>query len=96
MDGSCVSFIKVVNILLFFLRDSGREFQTVGPKTEKERSKGQRGVKRAQRPKGTVWMQKVRNIWWHAALIDTLKAETNIFALNPSLHCKPVECSEQF
>ena len=28
-------------------------------------------------------------------LIDTLKTETNNFVLNPNLHWKPVECSEQ-
>ena len=35
----------------------------------------QRGVKRAQRPRGTVWMKKVRNIRWHTVLIDTLKTD---------------------
>ena len=42
-----------------------------------------------------VWIQKVRNIWWYTVLIDTLKAETSNFVLNPSLHWKPVECSVQ-
>ena len=79
-------------------------FQTVGPKKEKSVTKGlkrearssqQRGVTRAQRPKGTVWMKKVRNIGWHIVLIDTLKTETSNFVLDPSLHWKPVECSEQ-
>ena len=40
-------------------------------------------------------MKKVRNIRWHTVLIDTLKTETSNFVLNPSLHWKPVECSEQ-
>ena len=40
-------------------------------------------------------MKKVRNIWWHNVLIDTLKTETSNFVLNPSLHWKPVECSAQ-
>ena len=40
-------------------------------------------------------MKKVRNIGWHTVLIDTLKTETSKFALNPSLHLKPVECSQQ-
>ena len=55
----------------------------------------QRGVKRAQRPRAIVWMKKARNRWWHTVLTDTLKTETSNFALNPSLHWKPVECSEQ-
>ena len=37
---------------------------------------------------------KVRNIRWHTVLIDTLKTETGNLVLNPSLHWKPVECSE--
>ena len=40
-------------------------------------------------------MKKVRNIWWHTVLIDTLKTETSNVVLNPNLHWKPVECSEQ-
>ena len=52
-------------------------------------------VKRAQRPRGTVWMKKVRNKRWHTVLIDTLKTETSNFVLNPSLHWKPVECSQR-
>ena len=32
----------------------------------------QRGVKRAQHPRGTVWMKKVRNIWWLTVLTDLL------------------------
>ena len=48
-----------------------------------------------QRPRGTVWMKKVRKTWWHTVLIDTLKTETSNFALDPSLYWKPVECSEQ-
>ena len=40
-------------------------------------------------------MKKVRNIWWHTVLIDTLKTETSNFVLKLSLHWKPVECSEQ-
>ena len=43
---------------------------------------------------GHIWM-KVRNIRLHTVLIDTLKTETRNFVLNPSLHWKPVECSEQ-
>ena len=79
----------------------------MGPKSEKDiffskglereaRSCQQRGVKRAQHPRRIEWMQKVRNIIWrHAVLIDTLKTETSNFVLNPSLHWKPVGCSEQ-
>ena len=40
-------------------------------------------------------MQKIRNVWWHEVLIYSLKTETSNFALNNSLHLKPVECSEQ-
>ena len=40
-------------------------------------------------------MNKVRSIAWHTVLIDTLKTETSNFVLNPSLHWKPVEYSEQ-
>ena len=40
-------------------------------------------------------MKKVRNIRLHNVLIDTLKTETSNFVLNPSLHWKPIECSEQ-
>ena len=40
-------------------------------------------------------MKKVRNIRWYTVLIDTLKTETSNFILNPSLHWKPVECSQQ-
>ena len=40
-------------------------------------------------------MQKVRDIWWHTFLIDTLKTETSNFVLNPSLHWMPADCSEQ-
>ena len=85
--------------------DSGSEFQTVGPKTEKDllpkvsREKRENVsnevFKRTQRPRGTVWTKKARNIRWHTVLIDTLKAETSNFVLNPSLHWKPVECSQQ-
>ena len=83
----------------FFLRDSGSKFLTVGPKTEKDLfpkvSREQSGVKRVQRPRGTVWMKKVRNIRWRTVLIVTPKTETSNIVLNPSLHWKPVECSEQ-
>ena len=41
-------------------------------------------------------MKKVRNIWRHAVLTDTLKTETSNFVLNPSVYRKPVECSEQY
>ena len=54
----------------------------------------ERPVKRAQCPRGIIWMKKVRNTS-HTFLKDTLKTETNNFVLNPSLHWKPVECSEQ-
>ena len=86
-----------------FLRDSGSEFQTEGPKTEKNFSQGlkreakngqQTGVKKAQCHRGTVWME-VGYIRWHTVLIDTLKTETSNFVLNPSFHWKPVECFEQ-
>ena len=40
-------------------------------------------------------MKTVRNIRWYTVLIDTLKTETSNFVLNPSLHWKPVECSQQ-
>ena len=102
-----LSFVlKVVCVCVFvFLRDSGREFQTVGPKTEKgsfpkglkreARNCQQSGVKRAQRPRGIVWMKRVRNLWWYIVLIGTLKTKTINFVLNPSLHWKPVECSGQ-
>ena len=40
-------------------------------------------------------MKKVRNIRWHTVLIDTLKTETSNFVLNPCLHWKPVECSQE-
>ena len=40
-------------------------------------------------------MKKVKHISWHTLLIDTLKTETIHFALNPSLHLKPLERSEQ-
>ena len=40
-------------------------------------------------------MKKVRNIRWHTVLTDSLKTGTSNFVLNPSLHWKPVECSEQ-
>ena len=41
-------------------------------------------------------MKEVRNVRWYTVMIDTLKTEAkSIFVLNPSLHCKPVECSEQ-
>ena len=29
-----------------------------------------RGVKEVQHPIGTVWMKKVRNIWWHTGGIN--------------------------
>ena len=72
----------------------------MGPKTEKDlfpkkRGTVSRGVKRAKRPRGTVWMKNVRNIRRHIVLIDTLKTETSNFVLNPSLHWKSVECCEQ-
>ena len=35
------------------------------------------------------------SIWWHAVLKNTLETETSNFVLNPSLHWKPVACSEQ-
>ena len=40
-------------------------------------------------------MKKARNVRWHTVLIDTLKTKTSNFVLNPSLHWKPVECSQQ-
>ena len=40
-------------------------------------------------------MKKVRNIRWHTVLTDTLKTETSNFVFSPSLHWKPVECSQQ-
>ena len=53
-----------------FLRGSGREFKTVGPKAQKDffpkrlrreaRNCQQRVVKKVQRPRGTVWSKKVR------------------------------------
>ena len=108
----CVFFFFFFCLFFFFLfcfggggGDSGSEFQTVGPKTEKDlfpkslkrkaRNCQQRGVKRAQRPRETVLMKKIRNIKWHSVLIDTLKTETSNFVLNPSLQWQPVERSEQ-
>ena len=41
-------------------------------------------------------MKKVGNLRWHTVLIDTLKTETSNFVLNPNLHWKPVECSQQW
>ena len=49
----------------------------------------------AERPRGTVWTKKIRNIRWYTVLIDTVKTETSDFVLNPGLHWKLVECSEQ-
>ena len=40
-------------------------------------------------------MKKVRNIRWHTVLIDTLKTETSKFVLNPSLHWKLVDRSQE-
>ena len=40
-------------------------------------------------------MKKVRIIRWHTVLIDTLKTETINIVLNPSIHWKPVDCSQQ-
>ena len=57
----------------------------MGPKTfskclKKEvRNCKQRGVERAQRPRGIVWMRKVRKTSWHTVLIDALKTETSSF-----------------
>ena len=55
---------EVVKHCGFFLGDIGREFQTAGPKTEKDlvlkASREKRGVKRAQRHRGGVWMKKAR------------------------------------
>ena len=77
----------------------------MGPKTEKDlfakglkreaRNCQQRGVQRAQRPRGTVWMKTVGNLRWHTVLVDTLQTETSNFVLDPSLHWKLVPCSEQ-
>ena len=72
----------------------------LGPKTERSFAKGlkrearncqQGGVKRARRPRGTVWM-KVRNVRGHTVLTDTLKTETSNFVLNPRT-CSPAWCS---
>ena len=38
---------------------------------------------------------KVRKVRWHTGLIDTLETETSNFVLNPKLHWKLVQCSEQ-
>ena len=99
-----LSFVLKVVKPCVFLRDSGSEFQTESPKTEKDLSQRsrlkkevrncqQRGVERAQHPTGTVWMKKVRNIRWNTVLVDALKTETGNLILNHSLHWKPVECS---
>ena len=71
----------------------------MGPKTEKDLlpkvSREKRGTVSNEVSRGTVWMKKVRNILrWHTVLIDTLKTGTSNFVLNPSLHWKPVECSQ--
>ena len=84
-----------------FLEDSGgsKNRERSFPKGLKREARNcqQKGVKRVQCPRGTVWTKKVRNIWWNTDLIDTLKTETSNFVLNPSLNWnwKPVECSEQ-
>ena len=70
---------------LCFLRDSGSEFRTVGPKTEPKVSREKRGTvsNEVSRERsvlgGQVWMKKVRNIRWHTVLIDALKTETSSF-----------------
>ena len=78
-------------------RERERERERDFPKGVKREARNcqQLGVKKAQRPRGTVWMKKVRNIRWHTVLIDTLKTETSNFVLDPSLHWKSMECSEQ-
>ena len=100
-----IFFLNVAHVKhCVFLRVSGMEFHTVGPKTQKDfflkcvKRKArncQRSVKTAQRPGATVWMKKVRHILFHTTLIDALKAETSIFVLNLILHWKPLDCSEQ-
>ena len=61
-------------LLFFFLRDIGREFQTLGPKTEKDlvlkASREKPGVKRAQRLRGRVWLKKARRIIMEAYCTD--------------------------
>ena len=64
-------FLKAVKHCVF-VRDSGTGFKIVGPKTETDLfpkvSREKRGtvsrevLKRAQRPREIVWMQRVRNI----------------------------------
>ena len=71
----------------------------MGPKTEEDFlpkvSREKRGtVSNEVSRERSVWMKKVRNIRWHAVLIDTLKTETSNFVPNLSLHWKPVECSQ--
>ena len=53
------------NCRTLFLRDSGWEFQTVGPKTEKDLfpkvlNELSARVRTAQRPRRTVWIRKVK------------------------------------
>ena len=48
---------------------------------EKQGTVSRGGVKRPQCPTGTVWMKRVRNIWSHAVLTDTLKTETSNFGI---------------
>ena len=81
------------------MSEIGREFQTVGPKTEKDLvlkvSREKRGVKRAQRPRQRVWMKKARRTWRRTVPTDTLKTETSYFVLDPSFYLKSVDSSEQ-
>ena len=69
-----------------FPTNSGWEFQTVGPKTEKDLfpkvSREKRGtVSREASREGSVLgdsMKKVRKIWWYPVLIHMLKTEKAI------------------
>ena len=57
-----------------FRWNSGSELKTVVPKPKRvARNCQQSTVRRAQRPRGIVWIGKVKNIWWHFVLMDTPK-----------------------
>ena len=71
---------KIISRSIRAIPDRGsKNWERSFPKALKRDARNcqQWGVKRAQSPRGTVWMKKVRNIRWHTVLIDTLKTETS-------------------
>ena len=74
-----------------FLRDKGREFQTVGPKTEKDLlpkvSRQKRGTENRDVSRWMIRMKKVRKVRWHGVLRETLKAQASNFVLDPHFNC---------